>query len=315
MAELNSIRETVRDRYAAAAKAAADSAATARERGCCTSDRTLLSPADERGSFGAPLYDGADHAGVPQAALNASLGCGVPTAVADLHPGETVLDLGSGAGADVLISARRVGPTGRAIGLDMTDEMLELARRNASDAGAENVEFLLVVAIVIIGIWIFGGEMSALAFSEAEVSMLLTAPVPRRGLILYKLAQSQILILINVVIWTFILRRGSSTLPGPLAAASVWVMLTTLNLHRMGEALTRASNVEYRAAGKQKKRIAGIFFAVLFTAIVAMLVLEPLAALGSPDAKNPFAFLKSILESRKNLRDRFNFEATDLNSQ
>jgi hypothetical protein len=152
------------------------------------------------------------------------------------------------------------------------------------------------VAIVIIGIWIFGGEMSALAFSEAEVSMLLTAPVPRRGLILYKLAQSQILILINVVIWTFILRRGSSTLPGPLAAASVWVMLTTLNLHRMGEALTRASNVEYRAAGKQKKRIAGIFFAVLFTAIVAMLVLEPLAALGSPDAKNPFAFLKSILQ-------------------
>ena len=142
MAELNSIRETVRDRYAAAAKAAADSAATARERGCCTSDRTLLSPADERGSFGAPLYDGADHAGVPQAALNASLGCGVPTAVADLHPGETVLDLGSGAGADVLISARRVGPTGRAIGLDMTDEMLELARSHAAAAGVENADFV-----------------------------------------------------------------------------------------------------------------------------------------------------------------------------
>ena len=72
----------------------------------------------------------------------ASLGCGVPTAVADLGEGETVLDLGSGAGADVLISARRVGPSGKAIGLDMTDEMLELARRNASDAGVENVEFV-----------------------------------------------------------------------------------------------------------------------------------------------------------------------------
>ncbi|MDP9384428.1 MAG: arsenite methyltransferase, partial [Actinomycetota bacterium] len=76
------------------------------------------------------------------AAVAASLGCGVPTAVADLHEGETVLDLGSGAGADVLISARRVGPGGRAIGLDMTDEMLELARANAAAAGAENAEFV-----------------------------------------------------------------------------------------------------------------------------------------------------------------------------
>ncbi len=75
-------------------------------------------------------------------AVSASLGCGVPTAVAELHEGETVLDLGSGAGADVLISARRVGPTGRAIGLDMTDEMLDLARRNAADAGVSNAEFV-----------------------------------------------------------------------------------------------------------------------------------------------------------------------------
>ena len=78
----------------------------------------------------------------PEAAVNASLGCGVPTAVADLHDGETVLDLGSGAGADVLISARRVAPTGRAIGLDMTDEMLDLARANAAEAGVDNVEFI-----------------------------------------------------------------------------------------------------------------------------------------------------------------------------
>jgi arsenite methyltransferase len=78
----------------------------------------------------------------PEAAVQASLGCGVPTAVADLNEGETVLDLGSGGGADVLISARRVGLTGKAIGLDMTDEMLELARGNARDAGVSNVEFI-----------------------------------------------------------------------------------------------------------------------------------------------------------------------------
>jgi SAM-dependent methyltransferase len=89
--------------------------------------------------FGSSLYD-TDEA--PQAAVDASLGCGVPTAVADLHEGETVLDLGSGAGADVLISARRVGQSGKAIGLDMTDEMLNLARQNAAEAGVENVEFV-----------------------------------------------------------------------------------------------------------------------------------------------------------------------------
>jgi arsenite methyltransferase len=91
--------------------------------------------------FGSSLYEHSDEPGAPEAAVSASLGCGVPTAVADLHEGETVLDLGSGAGADVLISARRVGPTGRAIGIDMTDEMLDLARRNAADAGVQNVEF------------------------------------------------------------------------------------------------------------------------------------------------------------------------------
>jgi ubiquinone/menaquinone biosynthesis C-methylase UbiE len=92
--------------------------------------------------FGGALYHEAEAVDVPEAAITASLGCGVPTAIADLHEGEVVLDLGSGAGADVLISARRVGPTGRAIGLDMTDEMLDLARRNAADAGVENVEFV-----------------------------------------------------------------------------------------------------------------------------------------------------------------------------
>jgi arsenite methyltransferase len=92
-------------------------------------------------TFGPALY-GDEARGATAAAMNASLGCGVPTAVADLHAGETVLDLGSGAGADVLISAKRVGATGRAIGLDMTDEMLEIARANAAEAGVENVEFV-----------------------------------------------------------------------------------------------------------------------------------------------------------------------------
>ena len=138
MAELSEVRENVRDKYAAAAKTAA---ATSERGGCCGTQAVSCSPADSDGVFGASLYDQAAGDSVPTAAINASLGCGVPTAVADLRQGEVVLDLGSGAGADVLISAQRVGPTGRAIGIDMTDEMLELARRSAIDAGVENVEF------------------------------------------------------------------------------------------------------------------------------------------------------------------------------
>jgi arsenite methyltransferase len=127
MAELTDIREVVRDKYAKAATSAA-----AGESSCACGPQ---------GVFGAALY-GADAEAAPTAAVEASLGCGVPTAVAELREGETVLDLGSGAGADVLISAQRVGPTGKAIGLDMTDEMLDLARANAATAGVENVEFV-----------------------------------------------------------------------------------------------------------------------------------------------------------------------------
>ena len=140
MAELTDIRESVRERYAAAANAAMEAQDAASEAGCCGSEGVSWSPADATGVFGLALYE--DTEGVPGSAVSASLGCGVPTAVADLHEGETVLDLGSGAGADVLISARRVGPTGKAIGLDMTDEMLDLARGNAAEAGIENVEFV-----------------------------------------------------------------------------------------------------------------------------------------------------------------------------
>jgi arsenite methyltransferase len=131
MSESIELREKVRERYAAASTSQA---------GCCDSsccgDPTLDT------DLTAGTYTVDELSSIPDAAALASLGCGNPTAVADLGPGETVLDLGSGGGIDVLLSASRVGPTGFAYGLDMTDEMLELARRNAAEAGATNVEFL-----------------------------------------------------------------------------------------------------------------------------------------------------------------------------
>ncbi|HWH93556.1 MAG TPA: arsenite methyltransferase [Baekduia sp.] len=138
------IRETVRARYAAAARAAATPASAPAPDGasCCGESAVALADASGAQVFGDALYADAETDGAVPEAVAASLGCGVPTAVAALHEGETVLDLGSGAGADVLISARRVGPAGKAYGLDMTDEMLGLARANAAKAGAANVEFL-----------------------------------------------------------------------------------------------------------------------------------------------------------------------------
>jgi SAM-dependent methyltransferase len=136
------VREAVQRRYAAAAIEAAGAAgAPSGASPCCGASAFDTSSPAGQAVFGAALYDQAEEGALPDA-VAASLGCGVPTAVADLHPGEVVLDLGSGAGADVLISARRVSPGGRAIGLDMTDEMLELARRNAAAAGVDNVEFV-----------------------------------------------------------------------------------------------------------------------------------------------------------------------------
>jgi SAM-dependent methyltransferase len=112
-------------------------------------------------SEGIQLYDAATRAGLPDAAVLASLGCGNPVAVAELREGETVLDLGSGGGIDVLLSARRVGPTGRAIGVDMTDEMLSLARRNAEEANATNVEFRK-------------GTIEALPLADASVDVVIS---------------------------------------------------------------------------------------------------------------------------------------------
>ena len=152
MAELtgkDEIREAVRERYAAAASSVGEGRAA-----CCgpstASDSSQGScgcgvdvpDACGGGEFGAGLYLEAERDALPDEAKLASLGCGNPTAVAELHEGETALDLGSGGGIDVLLSAKRVGPTGKAYGVDMTDEMLEVARRNQREAGARNVEFL-----------------------------------------------------------------------------------------------------------------------------------------------------------------------------
>jgi SAM-dependent methyltransferase len=131
---MTELRETVRERYSAAA--------TAVQRGLAADDVTQAACCDPADGYGLKFYDSAERGSLPDEAVLASLGCGNPTAVADLHEGETVLDLGSGGGIDVLLSARRVGPTGSVYGLDMTDEMLELARANARAAEVTNVEFL-----------------------------------------------------------------------------------------------------------------------------------------------------------------------------
>jgi arsenite methyltransferase len=132
------LTEAVRSRYAAAAQSVTTGDQAGRS--CCGSGGVL---GDEGIKvFGAGLYDEATLAELPDTATMASLGCGNPTAIADLRAGETVLDLGSGGGIDVLLSAKRVGPAGKAYGLDMTDEMLALARANQAKAGVENVEWL-----------------------------------------------------------------------------------------------------------------------------------------------------------------------------
>ena len=135
------LRERVRERYAAAATTVTTGQGDA---SCCDDSGGCCGPAvvavDDM--FGSALYPAGDRAGLPVAAVAASLGCGNPTTVAELRAGETVLDLGSGGGIDVLLSAKRVGPSGFAYGVDMTDEMLDLARANAVKAEATNVEFL-----------------------------------------------------------------------------------------------------------------------------------------------------------------------------
>lgn len=128
------LRQEIKGRYGAAITKRIGCCASS---GCCSGELSESTKAVTNG-----LYDNENSANLPEDILAASFGCGNPTALAELHPGETVLDLGSGAGLDVLLSARRVGPYGKAYGLDMTDEMLAAARANQQKAGITNVEFL-----------------------------------------------------------------------------------------------------------------------------------------------------------------------------
>ena len=156
--ELSQLQAVVRDKYGQAAvraSAGETSASCCGSGGCCGTTTEAWDP------ITANLYDEGQTAGIPAKALLASLGCGNPTALAELHEGETVLDLGSGGGIDVLLSARRVGPTGKAYGLDMTEEMLALAEENREKAGASNVTFLK-------------GEIENIPLPDASVDVIIS---------------------------------------------------------------------------------------------------------------------------------------------
>jgi len=160
------ITEIVREKYGEAARRvlAASDAPTTDTAGCCGPVNSCCGGAAFNGSVDpitSNLYVNGETDELPSAAVLASLGCGNPTALAQLHPGEVVLDLGSGGGIDVILSARRVGPTGRAYGLDMTDDMLALARKNATEAGVTNVEFLK-------------GQIEAIPLPDASVDVIIS---------------------------------------------------------------------------------------------------------------------------------------------
>jgi arsenite methyltransferase len=151
------LKDVVREKYGEAAKRAA----AGEKSGCGCGTRCCGDGHDSRDPITSELYGDSEKATLPDGAVRASLGCGNPTALAELRPGEVVLDLGSGGGIDVLLSARRVGPTGKAYGLDMTDEMLELARRNQAEAGITNVEFLK-------------GEIEAIPLPDGSVDVIIS---------------------------------------------------------------------------------------------------------------------------------------------
>jgi arsenite methyltransferase len=155
------LRQQVRARYAEAARAVLEPGTG--QAGCCESSSRCgpAAVAEQDNCFGGPLYGEGEIDGLPEEAVLASLGCGNPLAVAELREGERVLDLGSGGGLDVLLSARRVGPSGFAYGVDMTDDMLALARANAARAGAANAEFLK-------------GEIEALPLPDASVDVIIS---------------------------------------------------------------------------------------------------------------------------------------------
>jgi arsenite methyltransferase len=152
------VRDAVREKYGEAARRAAEGDTAA---SCCGSSGCCGTTTEAWDPITSDLYDAGQKEGIPAQALLASLGCGNPTALADLHEGETVLDLGSGGGIDVLLSAKRVGPTGKVYGLDMTDEMLALANENKLRAGAANVEFLR-------------GEIEAIPLPDESVDVIIS---------------------------------------------------------------------------------------------------------------------------------------------
>jgi SAM-dependent methyltransferase len=153
----NELREEVRRRYAESARQVVEGT-----EGCgCGSGSCCADGESDAAKFGEALYDAEQRGDLPEAATLASLGCGNPTAVAELREGEVVLDLGSGGGIDVILSAKRVGPTGTAYGVDMTDEMLALAQQNARDAGVSNVHFLK-------------GEIEAVPLPAASVDVIIS---------------------------------------------------------------------------------------------------------------------------------------------
>jgi arsenite methyltransferase len=155
---LPSLQATVRAKYGEAARRVQNEETNS---GCCGSSGCCGTTTETWDPITANLYDAAETEGLPAKALLASLGCGNPTALAELHPGETVLDLGSGGGIDVLLSARRVGPTGKAYGLDMTDEMLALAEENRARANATNATFLK-------------GEIESIPLPDASVDVIIS---------------------------------------------------------------------------------------------------------------------------------------------
>jgi arsenite methyltransferase len=154
----SNLKSTVKEKYGQAALRVAEGATTG---ACCGSSACCGATTEAWDPITADLYDEKQKAGIPAEALLASLGCGNPTALATLNEGETVLDLGSGGGIDVLLSAKRVGPTGKVYGLDMTDEMLALANENKQRAGATNVEFLR-------------GEIESIPLPDASIDVIIS---------------------------------------------------------------------------------------------------------------------------------------------
>jgi len=154
----SAVRSTVMEKYGQAAQRVSEGATAS---ACCGSSACCGATTEAWDPITSDLYDEKQKAGIPVEAVLASLGCGNPTALASLNPGDVVLDLGSGGGIDVLLSAKRVGPTGKAYGLDMTDEMLALANENKRRAGAENVEFLK-------------GEIEQIPLPDASVDIIIS---------------------------------------------------------------------------------------------------------------------------------------------